>query len=92
MVLLQANFLTHFVKDIKVTPPNMYKSLTVGSIRAHFNFIWVIELTILLGSFCRTIPFAWNLITAGYVEQSVYGVYFVFLYTFHYITQTVSFL
>nr|GME00894.1 rhomboid-like protein 19 [Ipomoea batatas] len=24
--------------------------------------------------FCRTIPFAWNLITAGYVEQSIYGV------------------
>ncbi|PKI74602.1 hypothetical protein CRG98_004929, partial [Punica granatum] len=21
----------------------------------------------------RTIPFAWNLITAGYIEQSIYG-------------------
>uniref|UniRef100_A0A2P2LIU0 Uncharacterized protein n=1 Tax=Rhizophora mucronata TaxID=61149 RepID=A0A2P2LIU0_RHIMU len=24
---------------------------------------------------CRTIPFAWNLITAGYIEQSIYGVW-----------------
>uniref|UniRef100_A0A2P2LIS9 Transmembrane protein 115-like n=1 Tax=Rhizophora mucronata TaxID=61149 RepID=A0A2P2LIS9_RHIMU len=23
----------------------------------------------------RTIPFAWNLITAGYIEQSIYGVW-----------------
>ena len=25
---------------------------------------------------CRTIPFAWNLITAGYVEQTIPGVIF----------------
>ncbi|XP_073281624.1 rhomboid-like protein 19, partial [Primulina huaijiensis] len=24
--------------------------------------------------YCRTIPFAWNLITAGYIERSIYGV------------------
>jgi len=28
---------------------------------------------------CRTIPFAWNLITAGYVEQTIPGVIFFIL-------------
>ncbi|KAH1191418.1 Rhomboid-like protein 19 [Glycine max] len=34
-----------------------------------------LKLVFLLVLLCRTIPFAWNLITAGYVEQSVHGVF-----------------
>jgi hypothetical protein len=38
----------------------------------HFNGKEIYSLPEIL--FCRTIPFAWNLLTAGYIEQSIYGV------------------
>jgi hypothetical protein len=49
-----------------------------------------LEVIFMLVSFCRTIPFAWNLITAGYVEQTVHGV--CMTYSFIELCYNVSFI
>ncbi|KAL1357832.1 hypothetical protein HN51_009692 [Arachis hypogaea] len=51
------------------------KGLGVVLVAAHILvYLFPSSLTYLALVPARTIPFAWNLITAGYVEQSVYGV------------------
>ncbi|XP_047170746.1 rhomboid-like protein 19, partial [Vigna umbellata] len=50
-----------------------YKCIYVAYLSIDISKFFL-ELIFLFCSFCRTIPFAWNLITSGYVEQSIYGV------------------
>ncbi|KAI4370656.1 hypothetical protein MLD38_018981 [Melastoma candidum] len=50
------------------------KGLAVVLIAAHLLLqIFPVSLTYLALIPARTIPFAWNLVTAGYVEQTIYG-------------------
>ena len=48
--------------------------VAVDNYVAHSDFVRCMTWNFVWFSLCRTIPFAWNLITAGYIEQSVPGV------------------
>ncbi|KAF9674862.1 hypothetical protein SADUNF_Sadunf10G0171100 [Salix dunnii] len=61
----------HIVVQILPSAVN-YLALIPAKYDLHFNDEEIYSLPEIL--FCRTIPFTWNLITAGYIEQSIFGV------------------